>query len=241
MNNTSANTNTSQTITPNTLNAITGTFNNTSSNPHQYQPIHQSANNNMHPPSQQGNQENNPAYLTSASNAASTAANGLFLLSQAHQELTKREEAQARAGGSPENAGNNGINGNANSNGRRGTKRKSYDLAAQPTINNITNAGSAGNNGQNQKRTRASTGTSNGRGGRARKSSLTMSEAGMDEDEEEDDDDDGMDDEGMGSHNNHSSGGRRGNKKPETEEEKRKNFLERNRQGLCHPPTVSQI
>jgi ATF/CREB family transcription factor len=30
---------------------------------------------------------------------------------------------------------------------------------------------------------------------------------------------------------NSASTGRRGNKKPETEEEKRKNFLERNRQG----------
>ena len=181
----------------------------------------QQSNNNQQ--QQQANQDSNPSYLTSAANATSTAANGLFLLSQAHQELTKREEAQARAGVGSENAG---VNGNVN--GRRGTKRKSYDLAAQANTAVNTNG---------QKRTRANTGASSNGRGRGRKASI--SENGMEDDEEEEDEDDGMDDEMLHSSNNNASTGRRGNKKPETEEEKRKNFLERNRQGLLHHNRLS--
>lgn len=65
------------------------------------------------------------------------------------------------------------------------------------------------------------------------------SENGMDDDDDEgDEDDDEMDDEMNGGNGGGGGGGRRGQKKPETEEEKRKNFLERNRQGIyfiCSP------
>jgi hypothetical protein len=45
-----------------------------------------------------GQQEDQSSYANAA-NAANTAANGLFLLSQAHQELTKREETQRASAG----------------------------------------------------------------------------------------------------------------------------------------------
>ncbi|RXK35979.1 hypothetical protein M231_06748 [Tremella mesenterica] len=91
-----ANPNMSQeTITPNTLSALTGVFNdmNRSNAPPFYPPavmgppgppvapIHPHAH--PHPPVD---------YAQQSANAASQAANGLFLLSQAHQELSKREE-----------------------------------------------------------------------------------------------------------------------------------------------------
>jgi ATF/CREB family transcription factor len=60
-------------------------------------------------------------YAALAASAANTAANGLFLLSQAHQELTKREEAQREAAA-----------GHAGANGKRGTKRKSSDAPPPP-------------------------------------------------------------------------------------------------------------
>lgn len=82
------------TITPNTLNAITGAMNGNYS---------------------QAPQQSEGEYMNSASNAATSAANGLFLLSQAHQELTKREEAQARSAS---------VENTEPTNGKRGTKRK---------------------------------------------------------------------------------------------------------------------
>jgi ATF/CREB family transcription factor len=191
------------TITPNTLNAITGVLNNpNNSNSNQYGHHQQSQ-------GQQGHgQENDPSYLASANNAANTAANGLFLLSQAHQELTKREEAQARQNGAAN--GQQNANGQQQSqpvNGKRGTKRKVTQYDAEPANGTIDISP------QNHKPKRAST-----RGGRGRKASMSA------EDEEEEDSDDDMGDD-------HGSGGRGRGKKPETEEEKRKNFLERNRQG----------
>ncbi|KAG6375104.1 hypothetical protein JVT61DRAFT_3890 [Boletus reticuloceps] len=101
---------TNATITPNTLSAIHGAL---PSN--QYTTTtHAPATSSHLSTSVTANQDNDAAYI-SANNAASTAANGLYLLSQAHQELTKREEAQARANGAAA----------APANGRRGTKRKS--------------------------------------------------------------------------------------------------------------------
>jgi ATF/CREB family transcription factor len=198
-----AGTNTGPTITPNTLSAITGALNSTQSVPNSY-------------PHQQDS--NNPAYLASASNAASTAANGLFLLSQAHQELTKREEAQARAGG---NATANIVNGNAvQQNGRRGNgvKRKSYDNASPPPpVPSVSQTipSKAG------KRTRSAVAP-------RRKGS----EHGISEGAEDDEDDDEMEDiDAEEIDNSHPPPPRKGAKKPETEEEKRRNFLERNRQG----------
>ena len=68
------------TITPNTLSALTGV-------------LQQHANSTrLHPLSQSTTNNNNNA--SPPDSAATAAANGLFLLSQAHQELTKREEAQ---------------------------------------------------------------------------------------------------------------------------------------------------
>jgi ATF/CREB family transcription factor len=52
------------------------------------------------------------------------------------------------------------------------------------------------------------------------------------EGEDEDDEDDAMSIPGDGIQDGTSNSGRKSSKKPETEEEKRKNFLERNRQGL---------
>jgi ATF/CREB family transcription factor len=191
--------NSQPTITPNTLNAIV--LNSSTSTSYSSSALHHH---------QSSSQENaNPAYLASASNAANTAANGLFLLTQAHQELKKREEAQARAGNT---APANGVNGSANqSNGKRGTKRKSYDPISPPP----TSAMRGG------KRTRPT--------GRGRKASPMSPD--MDNDDDDDaEDDDGVDFEDPDAGN--IAGGRRSNKKPETEEEKRRNFLERNRQGI---------
>jgi ATF/CREB family transcription factor len=189
------------TITPNTLNAITGALNGTSN----------SANNNNNSVNGNGNGTNgyhqqsqdsgtNPSYITSASNAASTAANGLFLLSQAHQELTKREEAaRANTNGAP-------APSVSPVNGKRGSKRKSYE----PVDTNTRG-----------KRTRAN-------GVRGRRRSVSEDMEGMDDDDEGDEEDGEGEDENM----DVGGGVRRGPKKPETEEEKRRNFLERNRQGL---------
>jgi ATF/CREB family transcription factor len=177
-NNTSA-----PTITPNTLNAITGALN--SNSYHQPSPPQDSS------------------YIPSANNAASTAANGLFLLSQAHHELTKREEEAALANSTS-------VNSNSQSNGKRSSKRKSYDMSPPPQPSR-----------GHPKRSRAAT---NGRG---RKSSP------RDLSDEMDDGDDDPEDDDLADHDDdaHSTNSKRVNKKPETEEEKRKNFLERNRQG----------
>lgn len=183
-----------QTITPNTLSAITGVLNNgnngtTGSNGSAY--AHQG-------------QENNPSYLASANNAANTAANGLFLLSQAHQELTKREEAQARQSGGQQNQQP------AQQNGKRGTKRKVTQFDSSDQVNGTIDL-------------RPKRGARNTRG---RKTSMSTQD---DEDDEDMESDDGGD--GAGGADDSAGGPRRG-KKPETEEEKRKNFLERNRQGM---------
>jgi ATF/CREB family transcription factor len=201
--NSSAGANSNATITPNTLNAITGVLNSG-----QYSSVtHAPATSSHLSTSITANQENSDTPYLSASNAASTAANGLYLLSQAHQELTKREAAQARAEGAA----------NAPVNGRRGTKRKSYDPASpppQPT--SATRTAAPQQQTAPTKRARANTVNSVSTNGR-----ITA-----DEDEEEEDDDD---DEQL--HHAAQGGGRKGQKKPETEEEKRRNFLERNRQG----------
>jgi ATF/CREB family transcription factor len=199
--NNNAGANSNATITPNTLNAITGVLNSS-----QYSSVtHAPATSSHLSTSITANQENNDTPYLSASNAASTAANGLYLLSQAHQELTKREAAQARANGTA----------NAPANGKRGTKRKSYDPASPPPQPAPTTRSAAPHQQPAPtKRARANTINSVSTNGR-----ITA-----DEDEEEEDDDDDE------SHLAQGTGGRK--KKPETEEEKRRNFLERNRQGL---------
>ncbi|KIJ56585.1 hypothetical protein M422DRAFT_238208 [Sphaerobolus stellatus SS14] len=192
------------TITPNTLSAITGMLNpaqasqstgsiapsattssSTSAGINATAPQH-----NMHIPGSY--QYGTNGYASgSAAAAANTAANGLFLLSQAHQELTKREEAQARA--------------DANAGSRRGSKRKSVEVAPQPPTSTTRS---------NNKRPRANSQRGSKRG-----------KISGDDDDDDDSDDDMS--RGSAEPERTSSGGP---KKPETEEEKRRNFLERNRQ-----------
>jgi len=97
--------------TPNTLASITGAA------------AANASTNNLSYSSTQNNAQN------SAATAAAAAANGLFLLSQAHQELTKREEAQARAGVGKDGE-NIGIEPSAIN--RRGAKRKVEELPPPP-------------------------------------------------------------------------------------------------------------
>lgn len=117
------------------------------------------------------------------------AVNGLFLLSQAHQELSKREQDEDTKIGVRKKSATGGS--------ARGSKRKSEDAAKGP-------AGSA-------------------RSKRGKKNEASP-DYQMDDDDAED-------------MNAYRSGSLVGgeelgpNGKPETEEEKRKNFLERNRQG----------
>ena len=203
-------------ITPNTLNAISGVLNGTG-------PTSSFPNQTTSPSSQPQSDTSN--YIPSATSAASSHANGLFLLSQAHQELTKREEAQARANGvaavppASTTAAPVATNGVAAAPAnKRGTKRKSYDMTTPPPSAPARATG---------KRTRSNA-----------KRSVS---------EEFDDDDD--DDSNLDSGENEPSppaslSNRRSGKKPETEEEKRRNFLERNRQGMsiylhiCYCPSL---
>lgn len=123
----------SATITPGTLTALVNSMSQTTNNQNQPHPLSMShlpgrfgQNNNQQ--NEQRNQPSFPAnsfqngadpYHGAAQNAAAAAANGLFLLSQAHQELTKREEAAQAAnhtGGSKRNNSSTGHN-----------KRKSTD------------------------------------------------------------------------------------------------------------------
>jgi ATF/CREB family transcription factor len=205
------------TITPNTLNAITGVLassnnanNANGSQPHPLSVSHLPPSGyEQRPPNYTTgtSTQNNDARFTAPANPASPATNGLFLLSQAHQELTKREKAQraSRSDGDDDDHSSNG--------GKRGTKRKSYDVSASPPPLHSKPAP--------PKRSRA---MSNGKPKRGESISV-------EEDEEEEDEDDAaefpLD---MAPQMNGKKGGQ---KRPETEEEKRKNFLERNRQGVC--------
>jgi len=151
------------------------------------------------PPQQHGNHD--PSYHQ---------ANGLFLLSQAHQELEKREQSAQQMADNATMAP--AMNGNQ-VNGKRGAKRKSYDASASFVPNPPAMK-------SNSKRTRSSTTTSNGR----RKTSPRTSDGG------DDDEDDYMEDDDPAVVVSGPAANGKKNKKPETEEEKRRNFLERNRQ-----------
>jgi ATF/CREB family transcription factor len=134
---------------------------------------------------------------TSAANAAAAAANGLFLLSQAHQELTKREEAQARAGLSQDGE-NIGIEPSATN--RRGSKRKIEEPPPPPPKPPAKKT----RGGQNSRRKRDSTVS------------------------DDDDEDESMSPSTTGAPHPPLS---QKSTKDMTDEEKRRNFLERNRQG----------
>ncbi|WWC89691.1 uncharacterized protein L201_004616 [Kwoniella dendrophila CBS 6074] len=119
------------TITPNTLSALTGVFGEmarANSGSQQGPPYFAPAMGPPHPgavPVQMPHVD----YAQQSANAASQAANGLFLLSQAHQELSKREE-EGRGGTPVKGArGPKGANG-----GQAGQKRKSdvAGAAAKP-------------------------------------------------------------------------------------------------------------
>jgi len=201
------------TITPNTLNAITGVLSQSNSNnsPHPLSVSHvppQATTNGNQNGQSYYNQSN--GYSNQAANAANTAANGLFLLSQAHQELTKRE-AEARAGGNTNGSANSANNSApppaAN---KRGTKRKN-------TIDNSVSPAPVSKGKRSKPDTTVNT--------RSRR--ITVSPDGFGEEEEEEDD---YDDDDLPMRKNGTKSNGRGSKVPMTEEEKRKNFLERNRQ-----------
>ncbi|KAH9938727.1 uncharacterized protein B0H18DRAFT_968454 [Fomitopsis serialis] len=204
------------TITPNTLSAITGVLSTThhshshaTTNPsplsmHAYQP---------QAPGQSQPREGNGNGNGYSSNAATnSAANGLFLLSQAHQELAKRE-AQAAAAATPTPTA------------LRTRARLPPPMAtALPRLLRPHRLGEqqAGDEAESVaqepasgKRTRSSTASS----ATQRRGSVPSMDG-----EEEEEDDDMMDPPPPPS----KKGGAQ--KKPETEEEKRRNFLERNRQ-----------
>jgi ATF/CREB family transcription factor len=151
---------------------------------------------NFPPNSYQNN--SSESYQGAAQNAAAAAANGLFLLSQAHQELTKREEA-AQAANHAGGSKRNGVPGHS--------KRKSTDSGpVKPP----------------SKKTRST----RSKRGRQSDDEMDGSLDGMDMD---------MDDSDAEGELYDMEGNARGGSKPkkaETEEEKRKNFLERNRQGM---------
>jgi len=206
------------TITPNTLNAITGVLassaaaaNGTnSSGAHPLSVSHLPPSNyeqrTQNYPNGTSTQSSDSRYSNTTNNPANTAANGLFLLSQAHQELTKREEAQRanRSDGDDDAPPSNTTN-------KRGAKRKSYDVSASPPPHHPKPAP--------PKRAR---GIPSGKPKRG--DSISVEE---DEEEEEEEDSAGSPSEQSMSQMNGKKGGQR---KPETEEEKRRNFLERNRQ-----------
>ena len=176
------------TITPNTLSALTGVMNEMSRQPN-------GQNNQTYYPQQMNQQQPNNAghvdYAQQSANAASQAANGLFLLSQAHQELSKREEEDSKSSpaskkGAPKVNGANGA----------GQKRKSDASLVNGKPNGVgPPAGPPAKKGK-----------------RASMPKQESFSPDMDSDIDEDEDKQPL--------------GR-----PETEEEKRKNFLERNRQG----------
>jgi ATF/CREB family transcription factor len=110
--------------------------------------------------------------------------------------------------------------------GKRGTKRKS-------TVDNVAPPPAPVNNTPKGKRTRADANMNS----KVNRRSTTSPDGYGEEEEEEDDDED---DDSPPTKKTASGGGKggaggRGSKVPMTEEEKRKNFLERNRQGLSSP------
>lgn len=211
------------TITPGTFSAITGALLNSSNGDSASSTSPNSAHH-PHPLSVSHVPNNGDIGVD---DAAHTAANGLFLLSQAHHELTKREEQQqlpAQRQTTQAQTTRAGTKGRSNSSatGPPAGKRKNTTVEAPAPATKRARGGNA----------RANTARSGG--GRRKKTEDLSSDLG------EDDDMDDMMDMDAGSDEEELdaaarvgtlSGKGQANKKPETEEEKRKNFLERNRQG----------
>lgn len=219
------------TITPGTLSALTGVLNDMSRTNGQPNGPPPPPGSHVHPQyyQQQGVPPHagmpgqghpgvpNVDYAQQSANAASQAANGLFLLSQAHQELSKREEAETRGtpapGGKRASSGSNGVptqtrNVSGNPPPVAGAKRKSD---APPP---------AAKGGKKGKKTNAEK--------KAEEDAMMLADMdsvspnfSMDTGDEED--------------------RKPGGSKFETEEEKRKNFLERNRQGEQIAPGMTTL
>ncbi|KAI0773753.1 hypothetical protein C8Q74DRAFT_1200302 [Fomes fomentarius] len=211
------------TITPNTLSAITGALPSGPGPHHNTSPTNPSPLSVSHTASypRAENQTNNGgSYVTSAVEAASSSTNGLFLLSQAHQELTKREQQEKAAAASAQTNGNGAVAAN----GKRGAKRKNtYEdphIVESPEMAAQQPASAKGPSKRTRSSTTASTSTT-GRNKRGRSESFG-------EEEEEDEDEMGL--QQSPPPPSTKKGGANHQKKPETEEEKRRNFLERNRQ-----------
>lgn len=189
-----------ETITPGTLSALTGVFNdmNRGVPPHAPHPPQFFQPGMPHPPpgmpphthAHQG--APHADYAQQSANAASQAANGLFLLSQAHQELSKREE-EGR--------------GTAPLMGKRAVSNLPPNARPQPPQNASSTAGTKRKSDAGQAKA--------GKKGKKNTPEDKMESASPNFDSDDDADGDK----------------RSNNGKPETEEDKRKNFLERNRQG----------
>lgn len=258
------------TITPNTLSALTGVYNDMNrgpSGPHPSQPPFFPQQPPMHPGGPHASMPPQPLqqppvdYAQQSANAASQAANGLFLLSQAHHELSKREEAEGRHGaplmakktsigavppgsGRPPVGSNGpiagvpvpGLNGSTNGNGTVNGGTNSHKRKSDPAVIKPPTSKKGKKNTGATAPTPAATiaalmtpPKSGGVGGVGAGSAGGVKEENQSASPNfsiQSDDDflekmEGGDGDGFG-------GGSRG---PETEEDKRKNFLERNRQG----------
>ena len=182
------------------------------------------------------NHDQSSSSYASDNSSTSAAANGLFLLSQAHQELTKREEAQKQ---------NQSQQGQTQSlvNGKRGSKRKSDAAStASSTTAPVSSVKSLPPSSKRSRVTSQAPSSVNTRTASARRGSAAASLSTGDGDDDLDVDEDEEDYDPMegdlGSMRDKdkdrlptSQSQSGAQKKPETEEEKRKNFLERNRQG----------
>ncbi|KAI5124772.1 hypothetical protein M0805_005406 [Coniferiporia weirii] len=172
----------------------------------------------------QPDNSNDVNYENSAS-AANHAANGLFLLSQAHQELTKREEAQKQS------MAQSGVNGITNGAGTHDVDQSGTKRGSKRKNDNASVSSGTSTKAVSTKRTRATSSTAaNTRGSGTRRGSTAASSTHDFDDDMMDEDDDSEDDGAQQSSLQSTGGNKGGQKKFETEEEKRKNFLERNRQ-----------
>jgi ATF/CREB family transcription factor len=132
---------------------------------------------------------------------ASGAVNGLFLLSQAHQELSKREEQEQHVDPPKPVVPAAGGKKGAKANNKRKTSEGAAPTKAKPPAK------------------------------KSKKNAPAPEPPSPDFMNSFGDSDDDMG--GMNGYDDDEGTSPRGDRKPETEEEKRKNFLERNRQGEC--------
>jgi ATF/CREB family transcription factor len=231
------------TITPNTLSALTGVYNDMHRNSSSGPPPPSYYNPNM-PPGPQHHHSHCPIhpgaphvdYAQQSANAASQAANGLFLLSQAHHELSKREESEPISA-IPRNSGPIPPQ-SATSNGKRvtsATQAKTPISAVSTASKRKSDPATLLGGKQPGKRGRKSANpipTSGGAGG-VSTINMAMAMGGGRGDSPlvkgeqstspqfSEEDMEGID---------------IGGGEEETEEDKRKNFLERNRQGEWYNP-----